>query len=224
MRKLYILLALILFTHIALAESRKNHSTKARVAYQEIDFGTETPDYETFAKAMNGYQKLMLQGKVKSQILSIIDFNLSANKERFWVVDMENKKTLFHTLVAHGRNSGDEFAKSFSNTEGSYQSSLGFYITGNLYDGKHGNSLKLLGIEKNINDAAYNRGIVIHGADYVSKEFIQENGRLGRSLGCPAVPMEICASLVNTIKNGSCLFIHKSDPSYFSQSKLIDAF
>ena len=221
MKKFSLVLSLVLFLSFIHAKSYKSAAAELRIAYHEMDFGAVTPDFEAFANAMNGYKQLMLQGKVKNQILSIIDFNLSANQERFWVLDMASKTTLFHTLVAHGRNSGEEFAKSFSNTEGSYQSSLGFYLTGAIYQGKHGNSLKLLGIEKNINDAAFDRGIVIHGASYVSEDFIQKNGRLGRSLGCPAVPENICSSLVSTIKNGSCLFIYKKDANYFNTSKLI---
>ena len=221
MKQISLILSLVLFINFSFARSYKAVAAEVRVAYHEIDFGDVTPDFEAFANAMNGYQQLMIQGKVKNQILSIIDFNLSANQERLWVLDMKNKTTLFHTLVAHGRNSGEEYAKSFSNKEGSYQSSLGFYVTGSIYQGKHGNSLKLIGVEKSINDAAFDRGIVIHGADYVSKEFIQQNGRLGRSLGCPAVPQNICSNLVNTIKNGSCLFIYKKDDSYFKTSKLV---
>lgn len=221
MKKISLIFCFTLLLSFLSARTYKSALVELRTAYHEMDFGTNTPDFEAFASAMNGYQQLMIQGKIKNQILSIIDFNLSANQERFWVLDMQNKKTLFHTLVAHGKNSGEEFAKSFSNAEGSFQSSLGFYITGSIYEGKHGNSLKLLGIEKNINDAAFERGIVIHGADYVSKEFIQQYGRLGRSLGCPAVPANICSSLVSTIKNGSCLFIYKKDESYFKTSKLV---
>lgn len=220
--KSILLLATLLFgIHFTQANTNLKAVAEARIAYHEIDFGANTPDFEAFATAMQGYQKLMMQGKIKNQKLSIIDFNLSANKERFWVLDMQNKEVLYHTLVAHGRNSGEEYAKTFSNNVGSYQSSLGFYLTSYTYEGKHGNSLKLLGLEKNINDKAFNRGIVIHGASYVSEEFIQNNGRLGRSLGCPAVPEEVCSNLVTSIKNGSCVFIYKKDPSYFSSSKLV---
>jgi hypothetical protein len=222
MKSAFALIFLLFGIHFSQAKTHSRVVAETRIAYQEIDFGNNTPDYEAFAAAMQGYQKLMLQGKIKNQKLSIIDFNISANKERFWVLDMKNKKVLYHTLVAHGRNSGEEYAKTFSNTEGSYQSSLGFYLSSYTYDGKRGNSLKLLGIEKNINDAAFNRGIVIHGASYVSEEFIKNNGRLGRSLGCPAVPEEICSNLISAIQNGSCVFIYKKDPTYFSASSLID--
>ncbi len=214
----------ILFVSIGILAFSKTahrlHDYGSSVVLSEIETNTNLPNESAFKSALIGYKKLLAQGKVQKQILSIIDFNLSSNQERFWVIDMANKKLIFHTLVAHGRNSGNEFANSFSNTEGSYQSSLGFYLTGNIYNGKHGNSLKLLGMERNINDAAFNRGIVIHGANYVSKDFINQNGRLGRSLGCPAVPENICSSLVSTIKEGSCLFIYKNDQNYFSKSQL----
>jgi len=198
----------------------KHNNTYSSIVLSEIESNEKLPDEIAFKAALKGYLKLQEQGKLNKQILSIIDFNLSSNEERFWVIDMQNKKLIYHTLVAHGRNSGNEYANSFSNKEGSYQSSLGFYLTGQIYNGKHGNSLKLLGLERNINDAAYNRGIVIHGADYVSEKFIAQNGRLGRSLGCPAVPENICVPLVNTIQNGSCLFIYKNDQNYFTKSQL----
>jgi hypothetical protein len=216
MKKLVLILSLCLFTTFTFANNQY-----AKIIYNQLYSLSSLPDFEAFSYAYNGYQMLMMQGKIKNQILSVVDFNLSSNKERFWVIDMSTKKLLFHTLVAHGKNSGEEFAQNFSNSEGSYQSSLGFYLTGGTYDGKHGNSLKLVGLEKNINDAAYNRGIVIHGADYVSKTFIEQYGRLGRSLGCPAVPLEVCDNLVNTIKNGSCLFIYKKLESYLSNSSFL---
>ena len=176
------------------------------------------PDIHAFALALQGYEKLVLKGKIKNPKLSIIDFNRSANEKRLWVIDMEKKELIYHTLVAHGRNSGQEFAQSFSNSSGSFQSSLGFYLTAHMYNGKHGNSLILYGLEENINDAAFDRGIVIHGADYVSEQFIKNHGRLGRSLGCPAVPQNICNKLVNSIQNGSCLFIYKNNDDYLTES------
>ena len=121
---------------------------------------------------------------------------------------------MFNTYVAHGRNSGEEFAINFANTINSYKSSLGFYITGNTYQGKHGLSLRLKGIEKGINDDAEKRGIVMHGAKYVSESFIKQCGRLGRSEGCPAVPEELCTPIVNFIKDGSCVFVYYPDKNY----------
>lgn len=219
------LILLLVFLTSALSASARTPITilsETRLVYHSIDFGEDMPDIETFALALQGYQKLVLKGKISNPKLSIIDFNRSANEKRLWVIDMEKKEVLYHTLVAHGRNSGQEFAQSFSNASGSFQSSLGFYLTAFKYNGKHGNSLKLYGLEKNINDAAFDRGIVIHGADYVSEQFIKNNGRLGRSLGCPAVPEDVCSNLVNSIQDGSCLFIYKNDDEYLAKSNLIE--
>ena len=140
--------------------------------------------------------------------------------KRLWVIDLEKNIVLFQTLVAHGRNTGEEFAKEFSNQSESFKSSIGFYATGEIYDGKHGKSLKLDGLEKGLNDKARERAVVIHGADYVSESFIKSNGRLGRSQGCPAVPNEISAQLIELIKDKSCLFIYHPSRSYIKKSKL----
>ena len=159
----------------------------------------------------------------KPNLLSIADLSQSSNAKRLYIIDIENKKVLFNTYVAHGRNSGDEFAKSFSNNRNSYQSSLGFYLTTSTYQGAHGLSLKLKGAEKGINDIAEDRGIVVHGASYVSESFIHQFGRLGRSQGCPAVPEELCEPIVNSIKGGSCFFIFSPDKHYIKKSALYKA-
>lgn len=189
--------------------------------FESIEFGENIPSKNMFDLAYDGFLKLKEEGKIKKDILSIVNFEQSSNNKRLWIIDLKSKKVLFNTLVAHGRNSGDEFATSFSNVNSSYKSSLGFYITGGTYTGKHGNSLKLFGMEKNINDAAYERAIVIHGADYVSNEFSQTYGRIGRSLGCPAVPIELANDIIATIANGSCLFLYKNDAKYLSSSKYL---
>lgn len=191
--------------------------------FESINFGANIPSKKMLDLAYAGYTKLKEQGKIKKEILSIVDFEQSSNNKRLWVIDLKNKKVLFNTLVAHGRNSGDEFATSFSNVNSSYKSSLGFYVTGGTYIGKHGNSLKLYGVEKNINDAAYERAIVIHGADYVSSKFAQTYGRIGRSLGCPAVPIEQADNIIANIANGSCLFLYKNDTKYLSASQYADS-
>ncbi|MBL7749696.1 MAG: murein L,D-transpeptidase catalytic domain family protein, partial [Chitinophagaceae bacterium] len=136
-----------------------------------------------------------------------------------FVLDLKNYKILFNTLVAHGRNTGREWATSFSNQGESYKSSPGFYITRETYEGKNGYSLKLAGLERGINDNAYNRGIVIHGAEYVSNELANAQGYIGRSQGCPAVPPQVSKPIINTIKNGTCLFIYH--PSYVSHSQVL---
>ena len=168
----------------------------------------ELPKLESFTQALKGFYKLKERGVIKKDILTLIDFSLSSNSKRLWVIDLTTKTILFQSLVAHGRNKGEEFANSFSNAEQSFKSSLGFYATGEVYNGKHGLSLRLDGLEKGINDNARNRGVVMHAADYVSNVFIKNNKRLGRSQGCPAVPVGLSKEIINTIKDKSCLFIY----------------
>ncbi len=166
------------------------------------------PKIESFKKALKGFYEMKGKGFVKKDILTLIDFSLSSNTKRLWVIDLGSNTILFNSLVAHGRNTGEEFASSFSNVAESFKSSLGLYATGEIYNGKHGMSLKLDGLEKGINDNARNRGIVMHAADYVSNFFIKVHNRLGRSQGCPALPAEITKEIINKIKNKSCLYIY----------------
>lgn len=195
---------------------------KTTVLYNEIEAGQYSlPNLETFIKAFEGYTVLENQGKVKNNILTIVDFSFSSTKERMWVIDMENKKVVLQTLVSHGMNSGKEFAKSFSNQNESYKSSLGFFITGETYNGKHGISLKLDGQEYGLNDKARERAVVVHGADYVSKKLASRQGYIGRSQGCPAVAPEVASTLINTIKNKSVLFIYHPTRMYVSKSRLV---
>lgn len=144
----------------------------------------------------------------KSHIVTLIDFSLPSTEKRLWTIDMLTGEVLFNTYVAHGRNSGDDVANKFSNVLESHQSSLGFYLTDQEYVGKHGNSMRLRGLEKNVNDNAWDRAIVVHGADYATDGFIKNNGRLGRSFGCPAIPPEITDKFIETVKDGSLIFIY----------------
>jgi hypothetical protein len=176
---------------------------------------------DVFGRAVAGWEKLC--GKLnpeKGGLLSIADLSQSSKNKRFYVIDLVKKEVLFNTYVAHGRNSGEEFAYEFGNKPESYKSSLGFYITGGPYEGTHGISMRLQGHEKGINDQAVARGIVMHGAPYVSEKFIAQNGRLGRSQGCPAVPDELCKPIVDKISDGSCLFMFYPDSVYFKKSEL----
>lgn len=184
----------------------------------------QKPNYEVFKKALTGYYNLDLNNSLDKgkQVISIADFSLSANEKRLWIIDLKNKKTLFNTYVAHGRNTGNVFAKTFSNTVNSNMSSMGFYVTAETYYGKHGLSLRLDGQEKGINDNARRRAIVLHGADYVSEGFIKRVGRLGRSFGCPSVPMELHKDIINTIAGKTCLFIHYPDAEYEKGSSMYD--
>lgn len=181
---------------------------------------SEIPSLEALDLALDGYEKLELE--LTNPLLTVIDFSLPSTEKRLWVIDVEKEEILLHTVVSHGRNSGLLRAEKFSNRPESYQSSLGFYKTAETYHGKHGYSLRLDGLEKGFNDQARNRAIVIHGADYAREEVAKVSGRLGRSLGCPAVPTELSQDLIDLIKEGSLIFVYGKDQSYLSQSNLID--
>ncbi|MBI3883342.1 MAG: murein L,D-transpeptidase catalytic domain family protein [Sphingobacteriales bacterium] len=154
-----------------------------------------------FDYAMLGYNKLRKEGLLTNDnIITIIDFSLTSDKKRMFIIDLKNYKLLFLTYVAHGKNSGQDFALYFSNQPESFKSSIGFYITKETYSGIHGYSLKLHGYEKDYNDNAEERAIVIHSADYVSELLIKQQGYIGRSLGCPALAPSIYKSIINRIK------------------------
>ncbi|MDN5395311.1 MAG: murein L,D-transpeptidase catalytic domain family protein [Chryseobacterium sp.] len=205
----------------------KSEKTAAKASsseelYKSIPFDPEHElNYEVFSKALTGFENLKKAGLLNqdSHLLTICDFSMSSNTKRLWVIDTNEKKVLFNSLVAHGKNTGEEFAANFSNTESSLQSSLGFYITDATYQGDNGYSLKLLGMDKGFNDAAYRRAIVMHGADYVSDEFASVHKRIGRSWGCPAVPRALTQPIINTIKGRNCLFIYYPDQKYLSSSE-----
>ena len=185
--------------------------------YGQIDFShVNQLSYEVFAKAYHGYLNLRNAGKLNNdkEILSICDFNLSSAEKRLWIIDLAARKVIFNTLVAHGQGSGEDMAEHFSNDFNSHQSSLGFYVTGDTYNGEHGLSLRLSGMDQGFNDAALDRGIVVHGANYVCEKFIAGNVRLGRSWGCPAVPDQLKIPVIRAIQDGTCLFIYHTDTRY----------
>lgn len=190
-------------------------------AYDHIDFkGSEKLHYSIFEKAYKGYLNLLNARKLNPQkhILTVVDFNLSSRKKRLWVFDLENNKLLLNDYVAHGQGSGDEYATHFSNVEDSHQSSLGFYVTTDIYNGDHGASLRLIGLDNGFNSAAFDRDIVIHGAAYVCAAYIKSQKRLGRSWGCPAVSNQVVKKLITTIEQGTCLFIYAKDRKYLAKS------
>jgi hypothetical protein len=171
--------------------------------------------------ALQAAESAKKQGISKGKTLGIIDFSLPSTKQRFWVLDMEKKKVLFHILVAHGKGSGENFARSFSNLSGSFQSSLGLYLTESPYEGEHGYSLRLQGLEEGINDQAKARAIVIHGAWYVSQNMIAQQQRLGRSLGCPAVEDSVVKPLIDDLKDGNLIFAYYPDEHWLSTSRFL---
>lgn len=175
--------------------------------------------YEAFRNGFYGYLNLRESGKIdRNATLSICDFNLSSNVKRLWVIDVQKKKVLYHSLVSHGSGTGEEYATAFSNIEESHQSSLGFFVTAETYTGNNGYSLKLHGVDGAFNNKAYDRAIVIHGAEYVSEDFARANQRLGRSHGCPALPVELAPKIIDRIKNDQCLFIYHNSKNYLQNS------
>lgn len=189
--------------------------------YSKLNFGKHKKlSEEVFCKAYFGYLNMQEEGKLKSNsLLTVCDFSLSSNEKRMWVIDLKTKKILFNTLVAHGQGTGEEFAEKFSNTPDSHQSSLGFYTTGETYEGSNGYSLKLHGEDGIFNSNAYDRAIVIHAAEYVCDSYAKANKRIGRSHGCPALPVDIAPKVIDKIKDGHCLFIYHPSKAYLSHSR-----
>lgn len=202
------------------SERYRNHRDSL---YEQIFSESNRPDRKVFDLALRGYASMLQNNmNIRKNIIAFVDYSLSANKKRMWVVDLKSMKLLYHELVAHGRNTGEEYARRFSNKVNSFQSSLGFFITGEVYNGKHEMSIKLNGVETPYNGKAFDRGIVIHGADYVSEDYIRQNNRLGRSLGCPAVSQEVIASLSSVISDGVCLFLYYPNKYYLRTSRLLN--
>ena len=198
-------------------------SANISALFSELHLQEAGMNKKVFNSALNGFQKLDAKGAIKKDnIITIIDFSQPSTKKRLYVLDLANKHVLFNTFVAHGKNSGTLWTKSFSNSASSLKSSPGFYVTAETYMGDNGYSLRLDGQEKNINDNARNRDIVMHGASYADQSAIKTLGFLGRSLGCPAVPVSKHKAIINTIKDGTCLFIYNPDPSYLSHSPVLN--
>ena len=196
---------------------------ESHVIYDSLKLETFGLARKAFEYAWLGYQTLLEKGTLKNtDIISICDFSQSSCKKRLYIIDVAEMKVLLNTYVAHGRKSGGEFARYFSNLPKSHKSSLGFYVTESTYYGEHGLSLKIRGLEKGINDRADARNIVIHGSDYVGDRFLEENPFNGRSYGCPAIPALETSKIINTIKDGSCLFIYHPTKLYLAKSKILN--
>ena len=223
----FILIVLILIVSVSSSifcrsEEKKDVSTvnvvdRCLQLYQEMDLEGKV-NYAAFRQAVTGYYRI---GERKREVLTLIDFSKPSTQERLYVFDMKAKKMLFSSVVAHGKNSGNNYATSFSNEDGSHKSSLGFYLTESTYQGRNGYSLILEGLEKGINDHARQRAIVMHGAAYANPSVIRQGGRLGRSFGCPAVPQKLCRPIIDAIKGGSVMYIYAAKPDYLAQSSIL---
>lgn len=185
----------------------------------------EKISYKALQYGLKGYHHIRKSNKLKKQKhLTIVDFSLPSNEERLFVIDLDKNKVVHRSLVSHGMETGDLNAVKFSNEHDSHMSSLGFYITGRVYRGRHEESIKLHGLEKGFNDNAYDRGVVIHRADYATREFLESNDNvLGRSLGCPAVPFDQYQELLGMVRDGSCFFIYYPDKHYLRKSRVVNS-
>lgn len=226
MRKIiiYLLFLLIPIVNNAVVNELGSEKVVNNDIYSIINLADTGLSRDVFDLAVRGLTKLDISRKLQNpNIITIADYSQSSNKKRLYVIDLKNKKLLFNTYVAHGRNTGDEFAKSFSNVEGSFKSSLGFYVTEKPIVGSHtGFALLINGVEKGFNDHAVQRQIIIHAAEYASENFIKKHGRLGRSYGCPSLPPDMNKPIIETIKGGTCLFLYNPNKEYIGKSALLN--
>ncbi|MBV7490609.1 MULTISPECIES: murein L,D-transpeptidase catalytic domain family protein [Pseudomonas] len=179
-------------------------------------------DAKVIALAVRATQCSRAQGVAPAQRLAVIDYSLPSTEQRLWVFDLKRRKLLFHELVAHGRNSGENMATLFSNRNESHATSIGLFRTQQSYLGQNGYSLRMEGLEPGFNDNAFDRAIVIHGAPYVSPVLARANGRIGRSLGCPAVRPAIAHRLIDSMKDGQLLFSYYPDQRWLKSSSYIN--
>lgn len=191
--------------------------------YQEMNLGAAGLNEEAFEYAYVGYERLRKRRLLhKTTVLSVCDFSQASSNERMYVIDLLNKKLLYRTYVAHGINSGKEYANSFSNRQNSYKSSLGFYITRQSYFGDNGLSLRIQGMDRGFNDMAGRRNIVIHGAPYVSTRILKKYGVMGTTFGCPAIPDDMSSKIIPVIKKGTCFFIYYPSQRYLAASSVLN--
>lgn len=195
-------------------------SADTRISTQAIA-NTRGINPQVLSLALKAHQKAQRMGVARKPLLTIIDYSLPSTKPRLWVMDVATKKIIYHTYVAHGKHTGENMAQRFSDKPGSLQSSLGVFVTGKTYHGKHGLSLTLHGLEKGINGNAARRAIVMHAAHYVNGSFASSRGRLGRSWGCPAVDARLAKPLINTIQDGSVLFAYYPDKHWLNKSTFL---
>lgn len=200
--------------------SRNNY---VNIVWEKISQTGAGLSEEVFTLALHGFSKLQSQHKLsKDSILAIVDFSKSSKEKRLYILDLKTQTLIFNSLVSHGRNSGEEFATFFSNKPNSHKSSLGFYVTKSTYNGNNGYSLRLEGVEKGFNDLAEKRAIVVHGAPYAEDPNACRNTYLGRSFGCPAVPMSAHKKIIESIRGGNCLFIYYPDQEYLNKSEILN--
>jgi hypothetical protein len=201
----------------------KNVMNSALGLYDMMDLADSGLSEKAFEYAWLGYHNLLKKGLLKkTDVLTVCDFSQSSSQQRMYVIDVQNRKVLYRTWVAHGINSGEEYANSFSNEPESCKSSLGFYVTRKTYYGVNGLSLRIDGVDKGFNDNANRRSIVIHGAPYVSMRILKKYGVMGTTFGCPAIPSELSQEIIPLVKNGSCFFIYYPSKKYIANSPVLN--
>lgn len=205
--------------HLALKKAELN----IKELYNELNAAQYDLSFTAFRYAYIGYQTMKKQHRLNNkELFSIIDFTKDCNSKRFYTIDLEKMKIVYYTYVAHGKKSGERMATSFSDAVESNKSSIGFYITGNTYNGGNGYSLILHGDEKGYNSNLAKRSVVVHAADYANEDYIARNGRMGRSLGCPALPENIYKQVIETIKEKTMIFAYYNDAKYLKTSKYLN--
>jgi len=196
---------------------------EAVIIYATMSLEKDGLDEKAFEYAWRGYHNLLKKKLIrKKSVLSICDFSQSSCSKRMYVIDVQNKRLLYRTYVAHGMGSGREYANAFSNRPESCKSSLGFYVTRGTYTGSNGLSLRIDGVEKGFNNMAHERKIVIHGANYVSERILHKYGVMGTTFGCPAIPTEMASAIIPVLKNGTCFFIYYPSKRYLSRSRILN--
>jgi hypothetical protein len=205
-----------------LAEIRRV-TNESEYIFRSMGLGRQGLSETAFEYAWRGYHNLVKKGSIRRKsILSIADFSQSSSEKRMYVIDIRHRRLLYRTYVAHGQNSGAEYAEDFSNEPESFKSSLGFYVTRTTYRGKNGLSLRLDGVDNGYNDKAMKRNIVLHGCSYVGDQYLENFGSTGTSLGCPALPAGISSQIIHAVRGGSCFFIFHPTPDYLDHSVVIN--
>jgi hypothetical protein len=216
-------LALALFLSSPLIPGVLNASSAAGFARADFDaseIGTIGTD--VFDLALGAASCAVRTGAVQNpSTLTVIDYSRPSSEKRLWVFDLKARELLYQELVAHGQGSGAEMATRFSNEPETHRTSIGLFVTADTYVGKNGYSLRLDGLDRGINDRARERAIVMHGAPYVSEAYINANGRLGRSWGCPAVSDRVARKMIDTVKGGGIVFAYYPDANWLRTSKFL---
>ena len=223
---IYFIFSLSLFAEInfsndfKLSIKKKFSDMDIKLMYTELCLNDKV-SFSCFNNAMHGLEKiedLEIFDNSNNNLLVMVDYTKPSTEERLFIIDLRKKQLLISSLVTHGRGTGDLYATKFSNKNNSYSTSSGFYLTGNIYNGKHGESLELYGLDKGKNDNAKKRTIVMHSAYYANKAFAEKYGRLGRSKGCLALPTDLNAKIINLISGGVVLYVHTN----FDENKEYD--